>query len=124
VRQHEEQTTMQVAIGFEGQRSPVVGYAEKLCIHRFLQEALSNCFRHAEVQDATVTVIGMAGGIKVVVQDKGVGFDPSKVLTLRRDGGQGLLGLMDRAESIGGSISIESSHGKGSVLTLTLLEGE
>jgi signal transduction histidine kinase len=124
VRQHEEQTTMQIATRFEGQRPPVVGYAEKLCIYRFLQEALSNSFRHADVQDASVTVIGLADGIKVVVQDKGVGFDPSKVLTLRRDGGQGLLGLMDRAESIGGSISIESSHGKGSVLTLTLLEGE
>ena len=55
--------------------------------------------------------------------DSGPGFDPG-ALVVRPDGGQGLAGLRDRAESIGGEVEIESAVGQGTVLRLRLpLEG-
>lgn len=58
--------------------------------------------------------------ISVEVLHKGAGLDANLSRDVRDDGGQGLLGLRDRAESIGGSIDIQSKPGAGTTLRLTL----
>jgi len=95
-------------------------YAQKLCAFRFLQETLSNATRHGKVDHADVTVALNSSGVSFVVADQGPGFDVSQAQKLRADGGQGLLGLKDRAESIGGSVAVQSDLQSGSTLTLTL----
>jgi signal transduction histidine kinase len=67
--------------------------------------------------------VAVTSEVAVTVRDCGPGFDPA-ALAVRADGGQGLAGLRDRAESIGGEIEIESAPGQGTVLRLRLpLEG-
>ena len=61
----------------------------------------------------------VAGEIVVTVRDCGPGFDPD-ALAVRPDGGQGLAGLRDRAEAIGGEFEIESRAGQGTTLRLRL----
>ncbi|GKY89247.1 sensor histidine kinase [Sinisalibacter aestuarii] len=94
-------------------------YARKLCAFRFLQETLSNAARHGGGA-ATVRVAMQPQAVTITVSDSGRGFDPSSALRLRDDGGQGLLGLVDRAESLGGSLTIQSAPGTGTTITLTL----
>lgn len=120
VSDHEKQTGMTVTTTFSGRKPGDLGYTEKLCIYRFLQEALSNAYRHGKVETAGVNITGTSRGLEVKVRDDGAGFDIHAAQEVRSDGGQGLLGLRDRAESIGGTINIESALGAGTTLTLAL----
>jgi signal transduction histidine kinase len=97
-----------------------LGYTSKLCVFRFVQECLSNSLKHTD--NAIVEVMyGVSGDmLTVAVSDNGPGFDIDTALTLREDGGQGLLGLIDRAESIGGTVDIQSTAGIGTKIILSL----
>jgi signal transduction histidine kinase len=95
-------------------------YARKLCVYRFLQEALSNAHRHAGAAEVRVDTRTVGTSLVVTVADDGVGFDPAADQPLRPDGGQGLLGLSDRAESLGGRVDVDSRPGAGTRLTLNL----
>ncbi|MCB1336147.1 MAG: two-component sensor histidine kinase [Maritimibacter sp.] len=119
IQEHRSKTGMGISL----KGVPPTGefdYAHKLCAYRFLQEALSNASRHSGLDTATVRVKLGAGAVAISVCDEGRGFDRAAALRVRRDGGQGLLGLIDRAESFGGAIDIDSAPGGGARITLTL----
>jgi signal transduction histidine kinase len=118
VAERETQSGHTVDLRFAGSEPPPLSYTEKLCVYRFLQEGLSNAFRHGNVDAASVTVEGSPDGVRVEIRDMGAGFDVDDPVAPSAGGGQGLIGLKDRAESIGGSLNIESIIGKGTVLTL------
>ena len=124
VTERETQSGHNVDLRFAGSEPQALSYTEKLCVYRFLQEGLSNAFRHGNVNTAVVTVIGSPEGVRVEIQDNGEGFDVTDPIRLNTDGGQGLIGLKDRAESIGGSLNIESTIGKGTILTLHIATEE
>ena len=88
---------------------------QKICVFRFLQEALNNAHRHAGGKGQAIDVSTQYGAIALSVSDQGNGFDPAR----RRPEGLGLAGLKERAESIGGQFSLETS-GRGTRVTLTL----
>jgi signal transduction histidine kinase len=68
-------------------------------------EALTNAAKYARASNVQVSADVRDGLLRVVVRDDGVGgADPVR--------GSGLLGLKDRLEAIGGSISLQSPHGK------------
>ena len=52
-----------------------------------------------------------------MVSDDGVGFDPS---TINSNEGMGLAGMRERAARLGGSLSVESSVGSGTIVTLRM----
>lgn len=88
-------------------------------VFRFVQEALTNIARHARAAHATVIVERRYGELRAIVEDDGVGFDPStKPGTGRR--GLGLRGMAERAAQAGGRIEIESQPGGGTTLFLAL----
>lgn len=120
VREHRKKTGMEVALAGSLPAGNGFDYARKLCVYRFLQETLSNAARHSCGDKATVRVETGPTGHSISVRDEGVGFDRSAALRLREDGGQGLLGLVDRAESLGGAIEIDSACGAGTKVTLSL----
>jgi signal transduction histidine kinase len=76
-----------------------------------LSEAISNAARHARCS-ALHVVLTAGPTIDLIVQDDGEGFDPQAVE--RRSG---LRNLRERAESMGGSMRIESSSGQGTTLS-------
>ena len=124
VTERETHSGHKVELRFEGTEPQALSYTEKLCVYRFLQEGLSNAFRHGHVEQAVVHVVASADGVRVVIEDTGTGFDVDDPVRLGKEGGQGLIGLKDRAESIGGSLTIESTIGKGTVLTLHIASEE
>ena len=97
-----------------------VPYPIKLCTYRFLQEALANTARHAKADLVSVSASAAEGRLTCVVTDNGSGFDPAAAMVVRSDGGQGLLGLRDRAATLSGYLEVASQPGKGSTITLTL----
>lgn len=124
VTDHAEQSPMRPEISLECDADVPLSYAEKLCVFRFLQETLSNAARHAANSDCTVYCNAAPNRITVSVCDDGPGFDPARKTTPNRSGGQGLLGLRDRIESIGGRFDIESETGTGTCIKMTLYPGQ
>jgi signal transduction histidine kinase len=85
------------------------------CVYRAVQEALTNCVRHAKAHSIKVNVTGDHDGLNVVVSDDGIGFD----LALRRDG-LGLRGLEERVKELDGDMTITSAISQGTTLTMRL----
>jgi signal transduction histidine kinase len=86
----------------------------KTCIYRIVQEALNNAARHAQARNVQVTVRDEPERIHVTIQDDGGGFDP------RRVRGLGLLGMQERVRHLGGRFLVDSSPGRGAVVTVEL----
>ena len=93
--------------------------ASAITVYRFFQEALLNVVKHADVDDATLTLTVTADGVVATVRDAGPGFHP---LHVRPRGGRhvGLGLLRERARLSGGALEIMSMPGEGATLTLTL----
>jgi signal transduction histidine kinase len=85
------------------------------CVYRAIQEALTNCVRHAKAHSIKVTVTGHDDGLNVSVSDDGIGFDRA----LRRDG-LGLRGLEERVKELDGHMTITSATGHGTRITMHL----
>jgi NarL family two-component system sensor histidine kinase YdfH len=97
---------------------PVVPPETALDILRIVQEALSNVGRHARAKHTLVRLARAHEMVQVVVQDDGLGFDPSEGLD--RPGCFGLAGMRERAERIGGTLQVESERGKGTSVVLSV----
>ena len=90
----------------------------KLVLYRVVQEALSNVVRHSGAAMVNVAIHAADGSeVVAVVEDDGEGFDNSKV----GDGaGLGLLGMNERAVSVGGSVRVDSTPGGGTRVRLSI----
>ncbi len=94
----------------------------ELALYRMAQEALNNIARHAQAKQASLSISFNSEGVSLQVSDDGVGFElPKNPAEYTANGHYGLLGLHERAELIGASLDIRSSPGKGTSLTVTLL---
>jgi signal transduction histidine kinase len=89
--------------------------ASAITVYRFFQEALLNVVKHADVDDAFLSLLVEADTVSGVVRDEGPGFDPDMV---RPDRGLGL--LRERARLSGGGLEVTSAPGAGTTLTLRL----
>lgn len=85
------------------------------CVYRVIQEALTNCVRHARAQAITVRMTAADGVLRISVTDDGVGFDTRAV-----HGGLGLRGIEERVNEIGGALRIRSAPGQGTTLAMEL----
>jgi signal transduction histidine kinase len=91
----------------------------RICVYRFVQEALSNGWKHAGGKGQCVEQWCDGDYVKVSVSDQGPGFDPNQT----GSGGLGLLGLKERIESMGGRFNISTSP-TGTKLTMSLKMNE
>jgi signal transduction histidine kinase len=90
----------------------------RTCIYRVVQEALTNCVRHARATSIRVIVRAQPDHIEVSVSDDGVGLDPR-----RRAAGFGLRGIEERVRELGGSVTMLSAAGEGATLAIRLPVG-
>jgi signal transduction histidine kinase len=78
-------------------------------------EAMQNAGKYASAERVVVTVRRRPDELALSISDDGVGFDPA---TARR--GVGLRSMTERTESLGGSLEVRSSPGRGTVVTARL----
>ena len=83
-------------------------------VYRIVQEALANAARHSGAPVAHTWINAGDGRLSVVVVDEGRGFDPAAAI----DPGIGLAGMYERAELLGGRLSIQSAADHGTRVTL------
>jgi signal transduction histidine kinase len=89
-------------------------------IFGIIQEAVGNVRKHAAAENVGITVAERNGELRVDVCDDGVGFDVEQINAgYDQRGSLGLLNMRERAESIGGVLSLQSQPGVGSTIALT-----
>ncbi|MGE5110394.1 MAG: sensor histidine kinase [Acidobacteriaceae bacterium] len=103
--------SVQVAGNLEGLTD-----AQRTCIYRVVQEALTNCARHAHANNVLVSLQSQGDQVVVVVQDDGTGFDVAS----RAQGGLGLLGMQERVAELDGHLNIASAPDKGTTIRVEL----
>jgi signal transduction histidine kinase len=90
-----------------------------LTVYRFVQESLLNVVKHADTDAAWVSLTVTDGALLAQVGDDGPGFDVAAVGSV--PGRQvGLKLLRDRARLAGGDLTVASTVGEGTLLTLRL----
>jgi signal transduction histidine kinase/ActR/RegA family two-component response regulator len=92
----------------------------KVFIFRSVQELLFNIVKHAGVKSARIVLFNSNDRLSVSVIDHGRGFDPGILDFSAEKAGFGLLSIKERAQYVGGCLSIESTPGSGSRLILTV----
>jgi signal transduction histidine kinase len=106
------------ARGFTGERLPI---AVETALYRVVQEAMTNVVRHAHATRVDVLAQRRDGRVLVMVEDDGVGFEPKLV---RHGDRLGLLGLHERAEALGGILTVESAAGAGTTIVVEVPDGD
>jgi len=92
--------------------------SQRTCIYRVVQEALTNCARHAKAKHVLVSLRADENGVVVIVQDDGIGFN-----TTAARGGLGLLGLQERVQELDGRVVLTSQRNKGTTIRVELPAG-
>jgi two-component system, NarL family, sensor histidine kinase UhpB len=99
--------------GLQGTFSPDVSTAA----YRIIQEALTNVARYAKVDEVSVQISVEDEEIRLVVEDHGCGFDMAQLSTKEA---AGISGMRERAQLLGGSLTIKTGPGTGTTLTAKL----
>ncbi len=93
----------------------------ELGAYRIVQEALNNALQHAQAQHITIQVEPAAQTLGLTVADDGVGFVfPEKPDELTRDGHFGLIGMLERAAQLGGTLRVDTAPGQGTQIRVRL----
>jgi signal transduction histidine kinase len=93
--------------------------AHRTCIYRVVQEALTNCARHAKASNVVVSVSSEDGTVTLTVRDDGLGFQPPT----NSRGGLGLLGMRERVQALEGNLEITSQVGGGTTVQVHIPVG-
>ena len=91
--------------------------AIELCVYRIVQEALNNVAQHSGASACTVSLSGGRDMLRLVIEDNGCGPGGGRFGSGR---GLGVIGMRERAQSLGGTFAIKEREGGGTSLVVTL----
>jgi signal transduction histidine kinase len=90
-------------------------------IYRILQEGVQNIEKHAGATSVRLTLGWQRPWLRATLRDNGRGFAPAKTSLGREwQSTRGLRNMKERAAQVGGSLSIRSSPGEGSLIALRI----
>ncbi len=93
----------------------------RLALFRICQEALNNAAQHARAGRIAVRFDLDGRQALLEIRDDGRGFEvPEAWIRLGQTGHYGLLGMSERAESIGAALSVRSAEGEGTSVRVTV----
>ncbi len=113
IREFSRQNAIKVefeAVGIGDRRLPI---EVETALFRIVQEALTNVILHANATRVDVLLNQANGRVSAIVEDNGIGFIPASAVMKDQIG---LFGMRERIEMLGGTFTIESSPGKGTVI--------
>lgn len=109
----------------EGLDSSRLPFPVETALYRIVQEALTNIAKHAAAKTVSITLRRQPSEIQATVHDDGCGFDVETTLHISTAAGHlGLYGMRERATLLGGCVTIESSAGRGTVVSVHLPLGD
>jgi signal transduction histidine kinase len=112
-RRFEDRTGVATAV--ETRTSAAPGPAVATALFRILQELLTNIARHAHASSLSIALTDEADAWILRVHDNGVGIP---VDTVNHATSLGLLGMVERAEAIGGTCRVERAPNGGTLATV------
>lgn len=115
LRRVRETTGIQTALVVS--EEPELDMLTGVTLYRIAQEALANVVRHAGASSIAVTLAARDRTAILEISDNGCGVTPEQVAA---PGSLGLLGMRERAELLGGNVTVAGETGKGTRLTVTL----
>ncbi|WP_124380180.1 sensor histidine kinase [Pseudomonas synxantha] len=91
----------------------LTGIPEEMAVaaFRITQEAVTNILRHAQAHNLLVRLQRLPEGLSLVICDDGLGFSPAT--DPGREGQRGMAGMTERADQLGGTLTVSSQPGKG-----------
>lgn len=92
----------------------------ELMLFRIVQEALTNCAKHAGADKAKVIVWHDGENVRLTIEDNGKGFQVASLESGGLKPGHGLLSMCERAEFVGGTFRLDSSPGHGTRITVAV----
>ena len=95
---------------------PALPLAVSLPVFRILQEALTNVIKHAAASQVLLTIEAQRGYILLSLEDDGVGVSEAAP----GSEAMGLIGMRERAESLGATVEVAHRAGGGTVVRLEL----
>ena len=87
----------------------------RTCVYRVVQEAMTNCVRHADARSIRIEIAADGGQLRVSVRDDGIGLDPAQ-----RRKGLGLRGIDERVKDLHGTMAISRDGDRGTALVVRL----
>lgn len=88
-------------------------------LFRILQESLTNIARHAKASEVNISLQQKGNDWMLSICDDGVGFAPASL----RNNGFGLIGMRERARSLGGFLAVISAPGNGTTINVQIPAG-
>ena len=108
--------TTDIDLAYEAGREPERHAPEiEVAIYRVVQEGLTNAAKHARDAGVHVSIGESNEVVTILVRDDGPGFAPGA-----HHEGFGLLGLRERIELVGGTVSVQSAPGDGTTIKASL----
>jgi signal transduction histidine kinase len=104
-------------------KTPVPNEIEAV-LYRIAQEGLTNILRHAHATHVSLVVERHLQGIRMIIEDDGVGFDPANLGMANGKRHLGLISMKERAEILGGTLDIYTAPGKGTTIQVQVPVGE
>ncbi len=93
--------------------SALIGKNAATTLYRIAQEALANVGRHSHADNASIRMTVAGGTLDLRVEDDGIGITWQQA---EAPGAYGLIGLRERVEGLGGSLSITGELGRGTIV--------
>jgi signal transduction histidine kinase len=88
--------------------------------YRIIQESLMNVAKHAKASKVEISIRRLADVTSLRITDDGCGFDAEKTIYTHQSNRLGLLGMRERAEMVGGELSVDSAPGKPTTIRVTI----
>jgi signal transduction histidine kinase len=90
----------------------------EIALYRIVQEALTNVAKHSKASRVWIRIGRKKRKFCCSIEDDGVGFDARDSQSDGKRTGLGLIGMQERLNGIGGTLSIDSGHGRGTRLLI------
>jgi signal transduction histidine kinase len=112
-----QQSDMEIGVQVQEERPLPLKIEQAL--FRIAQEALSNVARHSQARNAELSLVYEMDAVTLTIFDDGRGFDAGNPQS-----GLGLRSMGERAEALGGTLTIESALGQGTRISVRLEDSD
>jgi signal transduction histidine kinase len=114
-RDFQRRTQIPVHVTLEGEIE-LIPEPHRTAIYRVVQEALTNCAKHAQASQISVSLRLANDHLRVLIHDDGVGLRSAE----QRKAGLGFVGMKERVRELAGQVSLHSTEGAGTTLQIEI----
>lgn len=116
--QFQERHGIRISFEKKGEFNPI-GEETRVILIKSVRELLNNAVKHSNAKNVKISIKESNSKMYVKVEDDGIGFEIDHIkMRVGKNGGFGLFSIREGLNHLGGSMTIRSGSGKGTVITL------